>query len=139
MTLEIGNLTKDSVDSEKEWFRHWWLERAAVDGSKYIPPSSHRGDFTEYGLAMRVLYSLIEEGWFLSPPPKLEDPEDEPIETPAWLQEMIELRKSARESKNYKEADRIRDELRNKGYVLMDYEGGRTEWAVSSLGIQNVR
>ena len=40
---------------------------------------------------------------------------------------MIELRNKAREDKNYKEADVIRDELLDKG-VLIEDKDGKTVW-----------
>ena len=39
----------------------------------------------------------------------------------------IELRNKAREDKNYKEADKIRDELLDKG-VLIEDKDGKTTW-----------
>ena len=39
----------------------------------------------------------------------------------------IELRNKARENKDYKEADRIRDELLDKG-VLIEDKDGKTLW-----------
>ena len=41
----------------------------------------------------------------------------------------IELRNKARENKDYKEADIIRDELLNKG-VLIEDKGGKTSWKI---------
>ena len=40
---------------------------------------------------------------------------------------MIQHRNKAREEKNYKEADKIRDELLDKG-VLIEDKGGKTIW-----------
>ena len=40
---------------------------------------------------------------------------------------MINLRDKARENKDYKEADRIRDELSDKG-VLIEDKDGKTLW-----------
>ena len=40
----------------------------------------------------------------------------------------IEARKLAKASKNYAEADRIRDELSAKGIELIDKPGGITDW-----------
>ena len=41
----------------------------------------------------------------------------------------IELRNKAREDKDYKEADKIRDELLDKG-VLIEDKDGRTSWKI---------
>ena len=40
---------------------------------------------------------------------------------------MLSLRDKARENKNYKEADRIRDKLVDKG-VLIEDKDGKTLW-----------
>ena len=43
------------------------------------------------------------------------------------INDKINLRNQAREKKNYKEADRIRDELFDKG-VLIEDKDGKTLW-----------
>ena len=43
------------------------------------------------------------------------------------IENMLSLRDKARENKNYKEADRIRDELLDKG-VLIEDKDGKTTW-----------
>ena len=43
------------------------------------------------------------------------------------IEEKIDLRNKARENKNYNEADRIRDELLDKG-VLIEDKDGKTLW-----------
>lgn len=47
--------------------------------------------------------------------------------TESEIEKMISLRNKARENKNYKEADRIRDELLDKG-VLIEDKDGKTLW-----------
>ncbi len=47
----------------------------------------------------------------------------------AWINEMIAARAEARKAKNFKESDRIRDELLAKGIVLKDGPAG-TAWEV---------
>lgn len=47
----------------------------------------------------------------------------------AQIHRAIEARKAARAAKDFKESDRIRDELLAKGIVLMDGAGGTT-WEV---------
>ena len=44
-----------------------------------------------------------------------------------WIEELIVARQSARQGKNFAEADRIRKELLDKGIVLED-KGGKTTW-----------
>ena len=43
------------------------------------------------------------------------------------IENMLKLREKARENKNYKEADRIRGELLDKG-VLIEDKDGKTLW-----------
>ena len=43
------------------------------------------------------------------------------------IEVMLKLRDKARENKNYKEADRIRDQLLDKG-VLIEDKDGKTLW-----------
>ena len=47
--------------------------------------------------------------------------------TDSEIENMLSLRDKARENKNYKEADRIRDELLDKG-VLIEDKDGKTLW-----------
>ncbi len=44
------------------------------------------------------------------------------------IEALILRRLDARKSKDFKEADRIRDELASQGVILEDRPGGRTEW-----------
>ena len=46
----------------------------------------------------------------------------------ADIDRLIEERVAARKAKNFKESDRIRDELAAAGVVLEDQPGGRTLW-----------
>jgi len=48
--------------------------------------------------------------------------------TDAAIEEWIGKRLDARQSRDFKEADRIRDELASQGVILEDRPGGRTEW-----------
>jgi cysteinyl-tRNA synthetase len=44
------------------------------------------------------------------------------------IEELIVRRLDARKNKDFKEADRIRDELASQGVILEDRQSGRTEW-----------
>jgi cysteinyl-tRNA synthetase len=44
------------------------------------------------------------------------------------IEEMIQLRKEAKKNKNWKEGDRIRDELKAQGITLIDQAGGEVRW-----------
>ncbi len=46
----------------------------------------------------------------------------------AEIEALIEQRKQARQAKNFAEGDRIRDELKAQGIILIDKPGGVTEW-----------
>lgn len=52
--------------------------------------------------------------------------EQEKIELPIEIYELIEKRKQARENKNWEESDKIRDELKAKGYNIKDTKEGMT-------------
>ena len=47
--------------------------------------------------------------------------------TESEIENMLSLRDKARENKKYKEADKIRDELSDKG-VLIEDKDGKTLW-----------
>ena len=54
---------------------------------------------------------------------------DEPIkqkdnEIPSEITELAEKRKQAREDKNWEESDKIRDEIKSKGYIIKDSKEG---------------
>ena len=51
-------------------------------------------------------------------------PSEKEKELPAKIQEKIEEREKARQDKNYKLADRIRDELLKEGFILEDTKNG---------------
>jgi cysteinyl-tRNA synthetase len=46
----------------------------------------------------------------------------------AEIEDLIQQRKDARKAKNFKESDRIRDELKSQGIELVDLPGGETRW-----------
>ena len=47
--------------------------------------------------------------------------------TESEIENLLSLRNKARKNKNYKEADRIRDELLDKG-ILIEDKDGKTLW-----------
>ncbi|MBW3021075.1 cysteine--tRNA ligase [Candidatus Woesearchaeota archaeon] len=50
--------------------------------------------------------------------------EHEKVEIPKEILELAELRQKARDEKNWAESDRLRDELKEKGYVIEDTKEG---------------
>ena len=50
----------------------------------------------------------------------------ENAELVAYIEEQIELRKAAKKAKDFAEADRIRNELAEKGIILKDTRDGTT-------------
>jgi cysteinyl-tRNA synthetase len=48
----------------------------------------------------------------------------------ARVSEQIQIRLAARAAKNWKESDRIRDELADMGIALKDNKDGTTTWEV---------
>lgn len=49
----------------------------------------------------------------------------------AWVEGLIVERKTAKETKNWKRADEIRDELKAKNIVLIDSKDGTTTWKMT--------
>ena len=54
---------------------------------------------------------------------KIEEPKEKPV-IPEEILELVEKRNSAKEKKNYKLADKIREEIRKKGYQIVDKKEG---------------
>jgi cysteinyl-tRNA synthetase len=50
--------------------------------------------------------------------------------TQRWIDDLLERRKAARGTKNFVEADRIREELGSKGFVIKDNKDGTTTWDI---------
>jgi cysteinyl-tRNA synthetase len=46
----------------------------------------------------------------------------------AEIESLIQQRSDAKKAKNFAEADRIRNELKDQGVILVDKPGGITEW-----------
>ena len=46
------------------------------------------------------------------------------IEVPEEILEMIEKRANAKKEKNYELADKLRDEIKEKGYIIKDTANG---------------
>jgi cysteinyl-tRNA synthetase len=93
------------------------LRDAAVQSTSMDPNFTLAASLHFMGLLPPDLHQTLER---LSPQPKLDDRE---------IQALIEARNAARKAKNFKESDRIRDELLAKGIVLKDNPTGTT-WEV---------
>jgi cysteinyl-tRNA synthetase len=76
-----------------------------------------RGDFASLGPTLRALG--------ISRPPESKREVDK-----AKIVSLIDARNAARKAKNFKEADRIRDELKANGIELEDKKDGTTVWKV---------
>src|SRR5215510_6684967 len=86
--------------------------------------------------AMAELHSLHRHGDFASLGPTLRAlgisrrPESKREVDQAKIVSLIDARNAARKAKNFKEADRIRDELKANGIELEDKRDGTTVWKV---------
>ncbi|MBD2067874.1 cysteine--tRNA ligase [Leptolyngbya sp. FACHB-671] len=56
------------------------------------------------------------------------EPQQADSPTDAEIEDLIQQRQEARKAKNFAESDRIRDELKAKGIILVDQPGGITTW-----------
>ena len=52
--------------------------------------------------------------------------EQENIEVPEEVLELVEERKKAREEKNWSLSDELRDKIKDKGYIVKDTKEGMT-------------
>lgn len=55
---------------------------------------------------------------------QLSEYKEEDVEIPAETQELVDKRESLRKSGNYEEADKVRSEIENKGFILEDSKEG---------------
>ena len=73
----------------------------------------------------QLLYELAE---VLGLKPEANEAASEATLDEAAIAELIAARKSAKQAKDYSQADRIRDELKKSGIELIDKAGGVTDW-----------
>ena len=73
----------------------------------------------------QLLYELAE---VLGLKPEANEAASEATLDEAAIAELIAARKSAKQAKDYSEADRIRDELKKSGIELIDKAGGVPDW-----------
>jgi cysteinyl-tRNA synthetase len=57
-----------------------------------------------------------------------QEPDPADADDDVEIEAAVEARRTAKAAKNYAEADRIRDELSQRGIELIDRPGGVTEW-----------
>ncbi|MFA5077157.1 MAG: cysteine--tRNA ligase [Candidatus Micrarchaeia archaeon] len=73
-------------------------------------------------------YTKLEMGKVLEILGLVREKKQIPDKTCELLDLLVELRDSARKKKDFKASDRIRDRLRQLGFVLEDGDDGRTRW-----------
>lgn len=81
--------------------------------------------FIKFGEPLGLLQATPQE-WFESK--SLDERSEETIPVTEWINQKILERKAAREKKDYKTADRIRQELTVQGIILEDRPDGTTRW-----------
>jgi cysteinyl-tRNA synthetase len=85
-----------------------------------LPTGELQGLLARWQL-LRELAAALGLRWEQEPDPADADDDVE-------IEAAVEARRTAKASKNYAEADRIRDELSQRGIELIDRPGGVTEW-----------
>ncbi len=66
---------------------------------------------------------LLKEGLTMT-----DKAEAETLASEDWIEQQIQLRNQAKQRKDWAEADRIRDALKEQGVILEDVAGGKTHW-----------
>jgi len=84
-------------------------------------PAQELGELAPRWLLLRELAAALGLRWE-------QDPNRSDADDDAAIEAAVEARRAAKASKNYAEADRIRDELTDRGIELIDRPGGITEW-----------
>ncbi|MEM6501075.1 MAG: cysteine--tRNA ligase [Cyanobacteria bacterium P01_C01_bin.89] len=83
----------------------------------------------ELGIQWRTLVQLaMVLGLQIDPAAIAQDNHQEGAISDGDIEALIAARKEARRDRNFAEADRIRDELKEKGVTLIDRSGGETGW-----------
>jgi cysteinyl-tRNA synthetase len=96
------------------------LQVAMLNGFKHQVDAARR-QLAEWGVSVEFGVGGLT---FLSRDPEIVSQQN------AWIEEMIRARKEARSRKDWKESDRIRDELAAKGILLKDSKDGTT-WEIA--------
>jgi cysteinyl-tRNA synthetase len=96
------------------------LQVAMLNGFKHQVDAARR-QLAEWGVSVEFGVGGLT---FLSRDPEIVSQQN------AWIEEMIRARKEARSRKDWKESDRIRDELAAKGSLLKDSKDGTT-WEIA--------
>lgn len=144
------NFTFEGLDAAKVSRERLLAQLARHKSSKEATPAvtieKHRADFKEaveddlnIPLALGVLFTALKEpkstdiyklalefdkvlGLSLDKLPEPKKEEQPPL--PSEIEALIELRNNAKENKNYQEADRLRKEIADKGYTVLDTKDG---------------
>lgn len=129
-----GAITEDerAKKEEVEAFRHQFIEAmdddlntadgitAVFELAKYINTHANEGSSKEFLALMKDVFEELTGVLNIVQKERSADVDE------AKILELIEQRNSAKKEKNYQEADRIRDELKEMGVELLDTRQGTT-------------
>ncbi len=129
-----GAMTEDerAKKEEVEAFRHQFIEAmdddlntadgitAVFELAKYINTHANEGSSKEFLALMKDVFEELTGVLNIVQKERSADVDE------AKILELIEQRNSAKKEKNYQEADRIRDELKEMGVELLDTRQGTT-------------
>ncbi|MFC4804001.1 cysteine--tRNA ligase [Filifactor villosus] len=129
-----GAMTEDErgKKEEVEAFRHQFIEAmdddlntadgitAVFELAKYINTHANEGSSKEFLALMKDVFEELTGVLNIVQKERSADVDE------AKILELIEQRNSAKKEKNYQEADRIRDELKEMGVELLDTRQGTT-------------
>jgi cysteinyl-tRNA synthetase len=138
-----SNFTWDSLEASKIAYEkiinqlNNINEVGKINKGYYTKALSHLNDNINTALAISVIWQILKDDNVKDEDKKatvykidevlglnLENYNPIEIEIPSEIKELAEQRKKARENKDYTESDRLRDLIKEKGYIVSDTDDG---------------
>ncbi|TGM51600.1 cysteine--tRNA ligase [Leptospira vanthielii] len=122
INLEFINSLADDLNVPKALASVFELVRVV---NQYLDAKDNAVDISFLGESIRLFYKINEIFAVFQFKKEIQTLEGISED---WILEQIELRKIAKQNKDFSTADRIRKELEEKGILLADTKEGRTTW-----------